>query len=280
MPGRLFVVSTPIGDPTDLSPRARQILGSVGLIAAEDTRVTRGLLQAVGVDPPKLVSFHDHNEDQRAPQILSELASGQDVALVSDAGTPLVSDPGYRLVRAAVDAGVQLVPVPGPSALLAGLVISGLPVDRFTFVGFLPRQAGRRDAALQALAWRPETLVFYEAPHRVVETLEALEQNLGDRPACLAISLTKAWERCHRGPLSQVRAAIEGEGEIRGEMVLVVGGFAGNPLEAERARAEALIALLTRAGTPVGVVRDAVVQAFGWSRREAYQAALACRDAE
>lgn len=278
--GTLYLVATPIGCVDDLGARARQVLGAVDVVAAEDTRVARALLREIGVQPPRLVSYHDHVEAQRAPALLAALEGGEDVALISDAGTPLLSDPGYRLVVAAVDAGIRTVPVPGPSALLAALVVSGLPPDRFTFLGFLPRQPGRRAAELQALVHRPETLVLYEAPHRVEATLDALLEALGDRPACLAVSLTKAWERLHRGRLSEVRASWLADPDQKGEMTLVVGGSDGEPRDADRARVQALITSLVGAGVAPGVVRDAVSDAFGLPRREVYQAALAARDPE
>lgn len=276
-PGRLFVVSTPIGDPSDLSPRARQVLSSVQVIAAEDTRVTRSLLQELGLTCPRLVSVHDHNERDRAPMLLEALLAGSDVAVVSDAGTPLLSDPGFRIVRAAIDADVHLVPVPGPSALLAGLVAAGLPTDRFTFVGFLPRQPGRRDAEIANLRRRSETLVFYEAPHRVLDTLDALVRGLGDRPACLAVSVTKVWERYHRGSIAEVRSAIADEGEIRGEMTLVIGGCTEPRHAADQDLAGELVTRMVEAGLSAAAIRDVVAGALGVPRRDVYQAALSAQ---
>lgn len=272
--GRLFVVATPIGHPGDLGARASEILATVGTIAAEDTRVARSMLHAAGIEPGRLVSYHDHNEEQRTPELIRELLGGSDVALVSDAGTPMLSDPGYRLVAAAVEADVPVVPVPGPSAVLAALVAAGLPTSRFTFLGFPPRQPKKRLRSFEEIRFRPETLVWYEAPHRILDTLDALQAALGPRRACLAISLTKSWERFHRGRLPDIRASLAAEGEILGEMTLVVEGFEGDPAEADRERALALARVLTDAGVGPGVVRDALSSTFGWSRREAYQVAL------
>lgn len=279
--GKLYVVATPIGHPDDLGERARRILGAVGTIAAEDTRVARALLLSLGISPGRLVSYHDHNEEQRAPELVRRLLAGEDVALISDAGTPLLSDPGYRLVAGAVEAGVPVIPVPGPSALLAALVAAGLPTSRFSFLGFPPRQAARRARSFQEVRHRTETLIWYEAPHRILATLEALEATLGPRRACLAISLTKNWERFHRGTLPEIRASVAAEGEILGEMTLVVEGHPGDPADADTERALRLVRTLTEAGVGPGVVRDALSATFGWSRREAYQLALDhARDAE
>lgn len=276
--GRLYVVATPIGHPDDLGGRAHQVLRSVDLVAAEDTRVARGLLQSLGIEPRAVVSYHDHNEETRAPELVGRMASGEDVALVSDAGTPLLSDPGYRVVTAAIEAGIPVTPVPGPSALLAALVTAGLPTNRFTFLGFPPRQPNRRLRAFEELRYRPETLVWYEAPHRILDTLTSLEDVLGPRRACLAISLTKSWERFHRGTLPQIRDSLASEGEILGEMTLVVEGSTGDPGAADRERALRLAELLTSSGVGSGVVRDALVDVFGWSRREAYQLAIELAD--
>ncbi len=278
MIGRLYLVPTPIGDPADLSPRAAAVLGAVGVVAAEDTRVARTLLHGAGISGREIVRYDDHTELAQAPALVARMLAGDAVALVSDAGTPLCSDPGYRLVRAAIDAGVQVVPLPGPNAAVTALIASGLPSDRFLFLGFPPRQGGPREGFLRAVAAEPATLVLYEAPHRILDTLDAARAVLGDRPACLAISLTKEWERFHRGPLSAVRAGIEGEGEILGEMTLVVGGCPEDE-RGDRERVEQLVRTLAAAGVSPAVIRDAVGEAFGWPKRELYQLALANRPA-
>lgn len=278
MNGRLYLVPTPIGDQRDLSPRAREVLAAADLVAAEDTRTARALLGALGIAGKEIVRYDDHTELAQAPGLVARMVSGAAVALVSDAGTPLCSDPGYRVVRAAIDAGVPVVPLPGPNAALTALIASGLPSDRFLFLGFPPRQAGPREAWLREVGELSATLVLYEAPHRILDTLDAARAVLGDRPACLAVSLTKEWERFHRGPLSDVRAAIAAEGEILGEMTLVIGGRPEGE-SADRARVERLVRTLAEAGVSPALVRDAVGEAFGWPRRELYQLALASRPA-
>ncbi len=192
--GRLDIVATPIGNLSDLSPRAQEVLAAADVIAAEDTRHTRALLQAIGVSRP-LVSLHAHNEPSRVPELLARLAAGESVALVSDAGTPLLSDPGYGLVKEAACAGYEVRAVPGPSAITAALAVAGLPTDRFCFEGFLPPRASERRARLAELASEPRTLVFFEAPHRIEECLADLAAAFGaERRAAVARELTKAHE--------------------------------------------------------------------------------------
>jgi len=271
--GHLFVVSTPIGDVADLSPRAREVLARASLVAAEDTRVARKLYGQLGLEAPELWSCHDHNEARRAGPVVARLDAGQDVVLVSDAGTPLVSDPGYRVVRAVIDAGRPVVPVPGPSAPLAALVASGLPTDRFTFAGFPPQRSGKRRAWLADLGKARGTLVLFEAPHRVEETLADAEAVLGDREACLAISLTKTWERFHRGSFSSIRATLQADPEeVIGEMTLVVAG--AEESSGDRARWEPVVDALAQAGVSPAVIRDAVAGPLGARRRDVYQRAL------
>ncbi len=277
MPGRLYVVATPIGELDDLSPRARRVLGAVGLIAAEDTRVAKTLLGHLGIDGAKLWSCHDHNEAQRAGPVVERLLAGEDVALVSDAGTPLVSDPGYRVVSAVIEAGLDVVPIPGPSAPLAALVASGLATDRFGFYGFPPSKPGKRRSFYESLATLPGTLVFFEAPHRIVDSLADAATVFGERQACLAISLTKQWERFHRGTPAAILAALQADpDEVIGEMTLVVGGFA-EVVETDP-RFDTLIDALAEAGVAPSVIRDAVAGSLGLQRRAVYQRALAARE--
>jgi 16S rRNA (cytidine1402-2'-O)-methyltransferase len=223
--GRLYVVATPIGNLGDLSPRAREVLSTCALIAAEDTRHTGTLLKAFGVATP-LLSLHDHNEAQRAPELVQRMQSGASIALVSDAGTPAISDPGFDLVRAAAAAGVEVVAVPGPCAAVAALSIGGLPTDRFCFEGFLPARGSARRARLDELKGEPRTLVFYESPHRVVETLEDCAAAFGAaRPATVAREITKLYETTYRGSMGELAARAAADGDFaRGEIVLVVGG--------------------------------------------------------
>lgn len=272
------MVATPIGDLTDLSPRAREVLGRVGLIAAEDTRVARALLGELGLTPPELWSCHDHNEAGRAAPVVDRLREGVDVALVSDAGTPLVSDPGFRVVRAVIEAGLPVVPVPGPSAPLAALVASGLPTDRFSFVGFPPAKSAKRRAFYEEIGALRGTVVLFEAPHRIVESLRDAASVLGDREACLAISLTKVWERFHRGTPAVIADALEAApDEVIGEMTLVLAGRS-DEVEAGDPRVDALIDALAGAGVAPSVIRDAVAGAMGLPRREVYQRALRGRE--
>jgi 16S rRNA (cytidine1402-2'-O)-methyltransferase len=260
MTGTLFVVGTPIGNLGDLTDRARETLAAVDLIAAEDTRRTGRLLQAIGVKATML-SVHDANEAARAGQVIAALRDGRDVALVSDGGMPLVSDPGYRVVRAAVEAGAEVRVVPGPSAVLAALAVSGLPTDRFAFEGFLPRKAGERRARLAALAAEPRTLVCFESPKRVAATLADLRDALGPaRPAAVCRELTKLHEETVRGTLDELAAGFAGGAAPRGEVVVVVGGAPGP----------------TAAGDPDVALADArAAIAAGARPREAARAAAA-----
>ncbi|MCB9673706.1 MAG: 16S rRNA (cytidine(1402)-2'-O)-methyltransferase [Alphaproteobacteria bacterium] len=271
--GRLFLIPTPLGNLGDLAPRSRELLESVGALFCEDTRTTSRLLAKLELKSPTLVALHDHNERQRVAAVLDRLERG-DVGMVSEAGTPVLSDPGYVVVRAAIEAGFEVISVPGPSAAVAAVVGSGLPVDRFVFAGFPPRQSGKRRAWLAELAAERSTLVLYEAPRRIVGLLEDLEAELGDRPVALAVNLSKLGERFVRGSASAVATVLRAEDEVRGEMTLVVGGFEGGEDDALWERAEGVMTGLLEAGTPAGAVRDAVCAAFGLPRREVYQRIL------
>jgi 16S rRNA (cytidine1402-2'-O)-methyltransferase len=219
--GRLQVIATPIGNLGDLSPRAREALAAADLVACEDTRHTGLLLSRLGIKA-RLLSYHEHNERQRVPQLLAALAEGKTVALVTDAGTPLLSDPGFPLVRAAVAQGVAVEAIPGPSALLAALVVSGLPPLPFTFAGFPPQRPAKRRGFFARLATLPHTVVFYESPHRLAGSLADAASAFGDRPAVMARELTKLHEETRRGTLAELAAALGGE-PVRGEVVVVVG---------------------------------------------------------
>lgn len=220
--GKLVVVATPIGNLKDVTLRALEELKAADAIACEDTRETRKLTAHYDIRVP-LWSFHDHSGRGRADQIAAELKNGKRIAYVTDSGTPLVSDPGFTLVRAAIGAGIPVEVVPGPSALLAALAGSGLPCEKFVFEGFLPPKEGSRRNALSALAAEPRTMVFYESPHRIEKTLADMQDVLGDRPACVARELTKKFEEFLRGPLSEVRAAVAARSKL-GEIVVVVEG--------------------------------------------------------
>jgi len=224
-PGTLYVVATPIGNLGDLSPRAREVLEAVAVIAAEDTRHSAPLLRGFAIDTP-LRACHEHNERKVSAELIGRLQEGETVALISDAGTPLLSDPGYHLVSAAHTAGCPVVPVPGPSALVAALSVAGLPSDRFAFEGFLPARGAARRSRLGALAAEPRTLIFYEAPHRLAASLADLAELFGaERPATLARELTKRFETVRRATLGRLAQWVaEDSNQQRGEAVLVVQG--------------------------------------------------------
>ncbi|MBM3774258.1 MAG: 16S rRNA (cytidine(1402)-2'-O)-methyltransferase [Acidobacteria bacterium] len=239
-PGTLFLVATPIGNLEDITRRAVRVLGECDLVACEDTRHTRKLLAHLGISKPT-ISYHEHNEAARTPELLGKLGQGASIALVSDAGTPLVSDPGYRLVRAAVDAGITVTPVPGPSAVVAALAASGLPAGSFRFGGFLPPKPSQRARVLEGLKNEPATIVFYEAPHRVLGTLAQVEQILGARPVVVARELTKVHEEFLRGTAAEIRAELARRGGVKGEITLLIGRgetAAGGPEPGEPAADE------------------------------------------
>jgi 16S rRNA (cytidine1402-2'-O)-methyltransferase len=230
--GTLYLVATPIGNLEDITHRALRILSEVGLIAAEDTRHTRRLLDHFGVRVP-IVSLFEHNERARTPALLRRLHEGQSVAVVTDAGSPGIADPGYPLVRAAVADGIRVVSIPGPSAVIAALQASGLPTDAFTFVGFLPVKSGARRKRLEEYSRRRETIVAFESPHRIASCLDDLEVVWGERPLALARELTKTFEEVLRGSAREVREALTDE-KRRGEMVLVMSGWTRRDEAAER----------------------------------------------
>jgi 16S rRNA (cytidine1402-2'-O)-methyltransferase len=278
--GTLSVVATPIGNLEDVTLRALRRLREADLVLAEDTRRTRTLLQRHGIHArPR--SLHAHNEAARIREVLDALAAGSRVALVSDAGTPLVSDPGERLVAAVLDAGFAVEPVPGPSAVLAALVASGLPAAPFAFLGFLPRRKSERAARLAEWRERPETLVLFESPRRAAATLAELADALGgDRPACLARELTKLHEEVRRGPLAELAREIQGE--LRGEVTIVVGGAARTrPARAVEAGSapdlDGEIRRLLAAGEGSRAIARELAGRRGLSRREVYARTLALR---
>jgi len=268
--GRLQVVATPIGNLGDLSPRARQALEEADLIAAEDTRHTLGMLQAIGLARP-LVSLHSHNEPQRVPEVLDRLAAGDVVALVSDAGTPLLSDPGYELVSAAAGAGFEVRVIPGPSAITAALAIAGLPTSRFCFEGFLPARSRERRARLADLARETRTLVFFEAPHRVVETLTDMVLEFGgDRLAVVAREMTKAHETLYRSSLADlIQQAANDTNFQRGEITLVVHGAPDAVSSVDTQLLRRAVELLSRELSP-GRAAAIAAQLTGATRSEAY----------
>src|SRR5262249_17432462 len=222
MPGPLYLVATPIGNLEDITYRAVRVLREAAVIACEDTRQTRKLLDHFHIHKPA-VSYHEHNEAERTAELIVRLEGGETVALVSDAGMPLVSDPGYRLVRAAIEHGISVQPVPGPSASLAALAAAGLPTDAFHFGGFLPAKAGQRAQLLESLAGEQATLIFYEAPHRVLEALEAIEKVLGPRQVVVARELTKIHEEFLRGSAAEIRSQLAARDTVKGEITILIG---------------------------------------------------------
>jgi 16S rRNA (cytidine1402-2'-O)-methyltransferase len=267
----LHIVATPIGNLRDITLRALDVLRAVDLVACEDTRVFAKLAGHYGIAVPT-VAYSDATQDAAEPRVMRALGEGKRVALVSDAGMPLISDPGYRLVRAAVAAGHAVTAAPGPSAVPMALALAGLPTDRFFFGGFLPAKAGERRRAIGEAAQVPATLVFFEAPHRLAESLPDLAELLGDRPAAVARELTKMFEEVRRAPLAELAAHYAAQTEVRGEIVVVIGP----PGEAAAPAADTLDAALRQAMESVSV-KDAAAEIaarFGLKRRDVYARAL------
>lgn len=270
-----MLAGTPIGDPADAAPRLVDQLATADVVAAEDTRRLHRLCEALGVTPRgRIVSYHEHNERARTPELVARVAAGDTVLLVTDAGMPSVSDPGYRLVTGCIDAGLRVSCIPGPSAVLMALAVSGLPTDRFCFEGFLPRKPGERARALAGLATEARTMVFFEAPHRLAEMLGALAEAFGtERPAAVCRELTKTYEEVRRGPLAELADwAADG---ARGEITVVVGGARGAAVEV----ADVLPEVLARAagGERLKDVCADVAAATGLSKKALYDAAIAAR---
>jgi 16S rRNA (cytidine1402-2'-O)-methyltransferase len=275
-PGRLVLAATPIGDVEDASPRLVRLLAEADVVAAEDTRRLRRLCAALGVVPAgRVVSHHEHNEAGGAGDLVAEVEAGRTVLLVTDAGTPGISDPGYRLVEAAARAGVPVTAVPGPSAVTLALAVSGLPTDRFCFEGFLPRRPGERGRALAALAGERRTMVFFEAPHRLAATLAAMVEAFGaERAAAVCRELTKTYEEVRRGGLGEL-AAWAASGPVLGEVTLVVAGAAPSPPAASDVVPEVL--RIVRDGVRLKDAVAAVAQRHGVPKRDLYDAALVAR---
>jgi 16S rRNA (cytidine1402-2'-O)-methyltransferase len=273
-PAALYIVATPIGNLEDLSPRAARILGEVSLIAAEDTRTTRKLLSHFGIATPT-TALHEHNEREQVPKLLDQLREGKSVALVSDAGTPLVSDPGFHLVRAARDAGIAVVPIPGPCAAIAALSAAGLPCDRFAFEGFPPAKSAARRALFQRLAHEPRTLIFYESTHRIVDCLADMAAEFGaGREAAVARELTKKFETLRAGPLGVLAGWIaRDETPRQGEFVLLVHGAEARA-GAEVSEAERVLDTLLEA-LPVSQAVELAAKLTGQPRNALYRRALA-----
>jgi 16S rRNA (cytidine1402-2'-O)-methyltransferase len=274
--GKLVVCATPIGNLGDASPRLAEALAEADLVACEDTRQTRKLLAHLGVRA-RLLSYHEANEASRAARLADEIAGGARVALVSDAGMPAVSDPGHDLIGACLERGLRVEVVPGPSAVLAALVVSGLPADRFCFEGFPPRKPAARARALAGLASEPRTMVFFEAPHRVLATLDAMAEAFGRQRRCaVARELTKLHEQVLRGTLAEVRERLAEQGE-RGEFTVVVAGAPEAPPAAE-VDVVAEVARLVEGGSSTRDAVDQVARTTGRPRRAVYQAVLEARE--
>ena len=272
MPGTLFVVATPIGNLEDMTFRAVRMLKEVALIACEDTRQTRKLTEHFGI-PTRLTSYHEHNERDRTAELLALLAAGDSIALVSDAGTPLISDPGFRLVEAAIAAGITVTPIPGATAALAALSAAGLDSASFRFAGFLPPKLNARRKAIEAWQDAPETVILYEAPHRILETLEDLAAVLGpERPVVVARELTKLHEEFLRGPVETVRAALAGRPSIKGEITLLVAPPSPAPAPvAEESQMRAEVEALIAAGEPRMDAIKRVAHRYGLGKRDVYR---------
>jgi 16S rRNA (cytidine1402-2'-O)-methyltransferase len=273
MAGTLYLVSTPIGNLEDITHRAVRLLGEVELIACEDTRHTQKLLNHYGIKT-RTISYHEHNERERAVELLGLIDAGSDVAIVSDAGTPGISDPGFRLARLAIESGARVVPVPGASALIAALVASGMPTDEFFFGGFLPSRSGARRARLSELRSLPATLIFYEGPHRIAATLKDAHEILGEREAVVARELTKMHEEVVRGNLSELAERFSSPEKARGEMVLIIDrtvikseSTSKNPVVS----IASLVAALEAEGLDHRAALKRAARELGISRDEAYR---------
>lgn len=273
MSSKLYIVSTPIGNLEDITLRALNVLKEVDLIACEDTRTTKKLLSRYQIQKP-LTSYHEHNEIEKAKELLSILQEGKSIALVTDAGTPGVSDPGFRIVKLASENGVQIFSVPGPSAAIAALSISGLPTSGFTFLGFPPRQKKRLIEYLERLKDYPETLIFYESPRRVIKTLEAAAEVFGERNASLSREITKLYEETLRGTLSEIVTTLKSRDNLKGEFTLVIGGNSQDKGEFDSDTIDDLLLYLKKEGLSL---KDAVMQVAtdsGVSKSKIYKKAL------
>jgi 16S rRNA (cytidine1402-2'-O)-methyltransferase len=264
----LFIIGTPIGNLEDITFRAVRTLKESGIIACEDTRQTQKLLDHYGIHKP-LVSYHEHNELARSAELIERLQQGTDVALVTDAGTPLIADPGYRLVRAATEAGISVVPIPGANAAITALSASGLPTDSFRFCGFLPAKAGQRKHALERLRNETATLVFYEAPHRILETLLDIQSTLGAREMVLAREVTKLHEEFLRGTPGDIHATLEKRPSIKGEITLLISKSGGTVEEAEPL--VDAVERLEKSGIPHMDAMKQVAHERGLSKRDVYK---------
>lgn len=273
MAGKLFVVSTPIGNLEDVTLRALDVLKNCQLIACEDTRNTKKLLARYGIKTP-VTSYHEHNEVEKSPKLLEKLKEGKDVALVSDAGTPSVSDPGWRLVNLSIENNIEVIPIPGPSAVLSALVVSGLPTDSFFFLGFFPRTAGKRKELLRDVKHYPHTLVFYDSARRLPGTLKLLLEVLGERNICVAREMTKLYEEAIRGSISEVISILLKKESIKGEVTIVLEGRREGRGEISTEEVQRMLRAMKESGTALSDAVRVVCESSGVSRNSVYRIAL------
>jgi 16S rRNA (cytidine1402-2'-O)-methyltransferase len=270
--GTLYIVSTPIGNLEDITLRAIRVLKEADLIAAEDTRHTKHLLDRYEIET-QLTSYHDHNKEEKAPVLVARLLDGKNVALVSDAGTPGISDPGYFLINLAVDQKIPVVPIPGATAAIAALSISGLPTDSFVFEGFLPAKHGARLKRLQALSKEERTIIFYEAPHKIIKTVEDMLEVFGDRRAVITRELTKIHEEAIRGTLSEIFRHLQ-TGSIKGEFTVIVHGYSAEPHKQDIDTAEYLKHLMLHRGLTKKDAIAAAAEELGLPKKDVYKESL------
>jgi 16S rRNA (cytidine1402-2'-O)-methyltransferase len=274
--GVLYIVATPIGNLEDITVRALKILRDVDLIAAEDTRKSGNLLSLYRIKN-RLVSYHEHNEKRRTPELVGQLLEGTSIALVSNAGTPCVSDPGYRLVAAAVVNKISVVPVPGPSAVMTAMSAAGLPTDSFVFIGFAPKKKGKRMKLLAELAVEPRALIFFESPRRILTFLEEVVSYIGDRPAVLAREMTKLHAEFIRGSVSEILETLEAKPEIKGECTLLVGGCQKEKAVGRAVVKAEITSALEKQKGGLSDIAKTIAQKYGLSKKEVYEMALAVR---
>ena len=274
--GVLYIVATPIGNLEDITVRALKILRDVDLIAAEDTRKSGKLLSHYRIKN-RLVSYHEHNEKRRTPELVDQLLEGTSIALVSNAGTPCVSDPGYRLVAAAVANKIPVVPVPGPSAVMTAMSAAGLPTDSFVFIGFAPKKKGKRMKLLAELAVEPRALIFFESPRRILTFLEEVVSSIGDRPAVLAREMTKLHAEFIRGSVSEILETLEAKPEIKGECTLLVGGCQKEKAVGRAVVKAEITSALEKQKGGLSDIAKTIAQKYGLSKKEVYEMALAVR---
>jgi 16S rRNA (cytidine1402-2'-O)-methyltransferase len=274
MSGKLYIVSTPIGNLEDITLRALNVLKEADIVACEDTRTTRKLLSRYAIEKP-LLSYHEHNEIEKSSEILSLLREGRSVALVSDAGTPCISDPGYRLVRLASENGIEVLSIPGPSAVVSALSVSGLPTSHFVFFGFPPRTKKHLTDFLARIINYRETLVFYESPNRVLKTLRAILEVLGDRNITLSREMTKLYEETLRGRVSEILGEIEKRGGVKGEVTLVVEGASAESMDADTEEVDKMLSSCKKKGLSLKDAVKIVSGDTGYSKSKTYKRALA-----